>query len=82
MKSLKSLVFFLIFVVYAFDVCESQNCRKPFKTITVSQSRVANFKTIQSAIDTVPAGNSQWIHIRISPGVYRYISLFQLYKYM
>ncbi|KAK2353995.1 transcription factor bHLH130 [Trifolium repens] len=57
--------------IHAFDVCESQNCRKPFKTITVSQSRVANFKTIQSAIDTVPAGNSQWIHIRISPGVYR-----------
>ncbi|MED6163291.1 hypothetical protein PIB30_078435 [Stylosanthes scabra] len=39
--------------------------------ITVSQSGNANFKTVQSAIDSVPKGNSQWIHIKISPGVYR-----------
>ncbi|KAH1040831.1 hypothetical protein GYH30_023605, partial [Glycine max] len=43
----------------------------PFKTIIVSQSSNASFKTIQSAIDFVPSENSQWIHIQISPGVYR-----------
>ncbi|XP_027357330.1 probable pectinesterase 29 [Abrus precatorius] len=41
------------------------------KTITVSQTRKTEFKTIQSAIDSVPSGNSQWIHIRITPGVYK-----------
>jgi len=77
MLSLQSFVFILIFVVLAFDVCESQDCSSPFKTITVSKSGETNFKTIQSAIDSVPEGNSQWIHIQISSGVYRYISPFQ-----
>ncbi|GAU43134.1 hypothetical protein TSUD_348550 [Trifolium subterraneum] len=71
MKSLQSFAFFLIFVVLAFDICESKDCSNPFKTIVVSQSDTSNFTTIQSAIDSVPTGNSQWIHIQISPGVYR-----------
>ncbi|XP_057719216.1 putative pectinesterase 10 [Arachis stenosperma] len=53
------------------SVCKCEDCRKPPKTITVSQSGNANFKTVQSAIDSVPSGNSQWVHIQISPGVYR-----------
>ncbi|XP_027357239.1 probable pectinesterase 29 [Abrus precatorius] len=48
-----------------------ENCDNPPKTILVSQSGKANFKTIQSAIDSVPSGNSQWIHILIAPGVYK-----------
>ncbi|KAL4305373.1 hypothetical protein AHAS_Ahas16G0071800 [Arachis hypogaea] len=52
-------------------VCKCKDCSKPPKTITVSQSGNANFKTVQSAIDSVPSGNSQWVHIQISPGVYR-----------
>ncbi|KAG5132429.1 hypothetical protein JHK82_023617 [Glycine max] len=58
-------------LVIGCNVCESQNCGSPFKTIIVSQSSNASFKTIQSAIDFVPSENSQWIHIQISPGVYR-----------
>jgi hypothetical protein len=73
MKSLQSFAFFLIFLVLAFNICESKDCSNPFKTIVVSQSDTSNFTTIQSAIDSVPTGNSQWIHIQISPGVYRYI---------
>ncbi|XP_058745631.1 probable pectinesterase 29 [Vicia villosa] len=71
MQFLRSLAFILIFVVLTFDVCESDDCSNSLKTITVSQSGKANFKTIQSAIDSVPAGNSQWIHIQISSGVYK-----------
>ncbi|XP_050918227.1 probable pectinesterase 29 isoform X2 [Lathyrus oleraceus] len=71
MQSLQSFVSILIFVVLAFDVCESGDCNNPLKSITVGQSGKTDFKTIQSAIDSVPAGNSQWIHIQISSGVYK-----------
>ncbi|CAK8561004.1 unnamed protein product [Lathyrus sativus] len=72
MQSLQFIAFILIFAILVFDVCESDDCSsKPLKTITVSQSVKANFKTIQSAIDSVPGGNSQWIHIQISSGVYK-----------
>ncbi|KAE9598202.1 putative pectinesterase [Lupinus albus] len=65
--------FTIIFIlqVLIFSFCESQQCAKPPKTIQVDQSGYKQFKTIQSAIDTVPQGNSQWIHILISPGVYK-----------
>jgi len=82
MQSLQSFVVILIFVVLAFDLCKSQDCSSPFKTITVSKSGETNFQTIQSVIDSVPGGNSQWIHIQISPGVYRYISLLSNYKFI
>ncbi|CAL5196276.1 unnamed protein product [Lathyrus oleraceus] len=72
MQSLPSIfAFILLFVVLAFYVCESNDCINPLKTITVSQSGKADFETIQGAIDSVSAGNSQWIHIQISSGVYR-----------
>ncbi|CAI8607413.1 unnamed protein product [Vicia faba] len=71
MQSLQLFSFILIFVVLVFDICESNDCSNPLKSISVSQSGKANFKTIQSAIDSVPAGNSQWIHIQISSGVYK-----------
>ncbi|KAL2326475.1 hypothetical protein Fmac_025533 [Flemingia macrophylla] len=53
------------------NLCESQNCVNPPKTIIVSQSCTANFKIIQSAIDFVSAENSQWVRIQISPGTYK-----------
>ncbi|KAF7818126.1 putative pectinesterase 66 [Senna tora] len=43
----------------------------PIKSIRVSQSGQSQFKTIQSAINTVPMQNSQWTHIQIAPGIYR-----------
>ncbi|CAI8607415.1 unnamed protein product [Vicia faba] len=71
MQSLQSFAIILLFVVLAFDVCESDDCSNPLKSISVSQSGKADFKTIQSAIDSVSAGNSQWIRIQISSGVYK-----------
>ncbi|XP_004509504.1 probable pectinesterase 29 [Cicer arietinum] len=62
---------FLILLVLAFEACESQDCSNPPLDITVSQSQQANFKTIQSAIDSVSEQNSRWIHIHIFPGVYK-----------
>ncbi|CAL0311158.1 unnamed protein product [Lupinus luteus] len=64
--------FTIIFIlqVLAFSFCESDQCAKPHKTIQVGQSEDEEFKTIQSAIDTVPSGNSRWIRIQISAGVY------------
>ncbi|KAF1894212.1 hypothetical protein Lal_00004136 [Lupinus albus] len=64
-----SIIFILQILVFGF--CESHKCAKPYKTIHVCQRGDKTFKTIQSAIDTVPPGNSQWIRIRISPGVYK-----------
>ncbi|KAL4202402.1 hypothetical protein AMTRI_Chr02g263560 [Amborella trichopoda] len=40
------------------------------KTINVDWAGNGDFKTIQSAIDTVPAPNSQWIHILVKAGNY------------
>ncbi|XP_058747087.1 probable pectinesterase 55 [Vicia villosa] len=71
MHFFQPIALILIFVILFFDICESDDCSNPLKTITVSQSGKENFKTIQSAIDSVPAGNSQWIHIQISSGVYK-----------
>jgi hypothetical protein len=33
------------------------------------------FKTVQSAIDTVPAGNSEWVIVHLRSGVYRHASI-------
>ncbi|CAH2047125.1 unnamed protein product [Thlaspi arvense] len=40
------------------------------KTIVVDQSGKGNFKTIQSAIDSVPSGNDHWIKIYVREGIY------------
>ncbi|ESQ29671.1 hypothetical protein EUTSA_v10023834mg, partial [Eutrema salsugineum] len=40
------------------------------KTIVVDHSGKGNFKTIQSAINSIPSGNSHWIKIFIKEGVY------------
>lgn len=41
------------------------------KTIVVDQSGNGNFKTIQSAIDSIPSGNDHWIKIFIRKGIYK-----------
>ena len=54
-------------------LCEL-NEANPFKvafTITVDISGHGNFTTIQSAIDSIPSGNTKWIRIQIFAGVYR-----------
>lgn len=41
------------------------------KTIVVDQSGNGNFKTIQSAIDSVPPGKKSWTKISVREGVYK-----------
>lgn len=49
---------------------------RPDRTIFVDPSRKhGNFTTIQSAIDSVPQGNSKWVCIYIKKGIYRYVFL-------
>ncbi|XP_030458867.1 probable pectinesterase 55 [Syzygium oleosum] len=44
----------------------------PYRTIFVDPSgRLGNFTTIQSAIDSVPSNNSNWVCIYIKKGIYR-----------
>ncbi|GMJ11746.1 hypothetical protein like AT5G26810 [Hibiscus trionum] len=39
-------------------------------TIVVDKSGRGNFTTVQSAIDSIPSRNNQWIKVQINPGVY------------
>ncbi|OIW01901.1 hypothetical protein TanjilG_15226 [Lupinus angustifolius] len=43
----------------------------PYKTIFVDPLGHGNFTTIQSAIDSVPSNNVNWISIRVKAGTYR-----------
>ncbi|XWS42323.1 hypothetical protein CRYUN_Cryun16bG0004600 [Craigia yunnanensis] len=40
-------------------------------TIVVDMSGGGNFNSVQSAIDSIPPNNNQWIKVQINPGVYR-----------
>ncbi|XP_077212785.1 putative pectinesterase 66 [Tasmannia lanceolata] len=40
------------------------------KTIVVDLNGRGNFKSIQAAIDSIPANNSQWIRIKVNSGIY------------
>ena len=54
-------------------LCEL-NQANPFKvalTSTVDIAGKGNFTTIQSAVDSIPSGNTKWIRIQIFAGVYR-----------
>ncbi|XP_060676285.1 pectinesterase QRT1 [Ziziphus jujuba] len=58
-----------------FYVCKGLDCTlnggQVAKIINVDKSGQAEFATIQSAIDSVPPNNNQWIKIQISHGVFR-----------
>lgn len=41
------------------------------QTIIVGQTEQFQFKTVQSAIDSIPDDNQQWIKIHIQAGTYR-----------
>ncbi|KAJ7977681.1 Pectinesterase [Quillaja saponaria] len=58
-------------LILVFDACNASDCTNPPKIITINQSGEGNFKTIQSGIDSIPSKNSQWIQIKIPPGIYR-----------
>jgi pectinesterase len=40
------------------------------RSISVSNKKPADFKSIQAAIDSIPFGNNQWIRIHVDGGVY------------
>ncbi|WJZ87631.1 hypothetical protein VitviT2T_006999 [Vitis vinifera] len=42
-----------------------------YHTITVDQSGHGNFRTIQSAINSIPSNNNRWICIYVKAGIYR-----------
>lgn len=74
-----SLFLMLLFssnICIALDCTSSENGNqnKVAFTITVNQSGQGNFTTIQNAVDSIPAGNTQWIRIQISPGKYQYVN--------
>lgn len=70
----ESFSFISTLLVLYFVVGNAIDCTGPLKTIQVSQTEEAQFKTIQSAIDTIPLNNSLWTRIQISSGTYRFIS--------
>lgn len=41
------------------------------RTIVVDINGNGDFKTVQAAIDSVPEGNSNWINIELSKGIFR-----------
>ncbi|CAI0380327.1 unnamed protein product [Linum tenue] len=43
----------------------------PYRTAVVDQSGHGDFKTVQSAIDSVPSNNTNWVSIQINAGTYR-----------
>ncbi|XP_022157021.1 uncharacterized protein LOC111023848 [Momordica charantia] len=49
------------------------NFRNPYRvaySIYVSKKGRANFRTVQSAIDSIPFNSTQWIRVQIGPGIY------------
>ncbi|XP_026410913.1 probable pectinesterase 29 [Papaver somniferum] len=69
-------VFVLLTLVFGFATVHSEltlndsNQQKLSKTITVDKSGKSDFSTIQSAIDSIPENNNQWIRIQVKSGVY------------
>ncbi|KAI3982855.1 hypothetical protein MKX01_010338 [Papaver californicum] len=70
-------VFVILTVVSGFATVDSEltlndsNQQKISKFITVGKSGNSDFSTIQSAIDSVPVNNNQWIRIQVKNGVHR-----------
>ncbi|EEF33099.1 Pectinesterase-2 precursor, putative [Ricinus communis] len=56
-------------VVYGAVECKNWS-ENVASTVTVGKSGHEQFKTIQTAIDSIPQSNNKWIKITVSPGVY------------
>ncbi|VVB00069.1 unnamed protein product [Arabis nemorensis] len=77
MKSLNSILVLscLYLTATSWLVCsdrlEQKDCDKDVvKTVVVGHYGVANFRTIQAAIDSIPFSNSNWIKIYLKQGTY------------
>ncbi|KAI3941645.1 hypothetical protein MKX01_018235 [Papaver californicum] len=70
-------IFILLTVVSGFTTVDSEltlndsNKQRVSKFITVDKSGNSDFSTIQSAIDSIPVNNNEWIRIQVKSGVYR-----------
>ena len=60
-----------VFIVFLVQEGVSKDGGIQYHTITVDQSGHGNFRTIQSAIDSVPSNNDRWVCIHVKAGVYR-----------
>ncbi|MED6127096.1 hypothetical protein PIB30_084889 [Stylosanthes scabra] len=59
--------------IFCFFVIKGQDCinNQISRTIIVDQSgRDSKFKTVQSAIDSIPENNNKWVKIHINAGTY------------
>ncbi|KAL2507096.1 putative pectinesterase 29 [Forsythia ovata] len=63
--------FLVVYIVISDSDAKLQRKSVVYRTIYVDPSSKGNFKTIQSAIDSVPSNNNNWICIYIKAGVYR-----------
>ncbi|XP_010523918.1 PREDICTED: probable pectinesterase 66 [Tarenaya hassleriana] len=55
--------------VYVNACMAGDECLKGTTSITVGENQ--EYGTVQSAIDSIPAGNKWWVHIYIKKGIYR-----------
>ncbi|CAK7348454.1 unnamed protein product [Dovyalis caffra] len=67
----------MLLLVLGSNRCKSLDCQlnesdkhRVAYTITVDKSGHGNFTSVQSAIDSIPAANTRWIRVQISPGNY------------
>ncbi|XP_059630819.1 probable pectinesterase 29 [Cornus florida] len=58
-------------IVLSLGLGQTNGQPETYRTIIVDQSGHGNFKTIQSAIDSIPSDNNKWICIYIKAGEYR-----------
>ncbi|XP_061972592.1 probable pectinesterase 55 [Populus nigra] len=70
------IVLVTLFIITSRGISQVRDCKpgnngsKVAITIVVDQSGMGNFRTIQEAIDSIPANNDQWIKVQINPGTY------------
>ncbi|KAJ9171707.1 hypothetical protein P3X46_015031 [Hevea brasiliensis] len=71
MQNLHLFLFaWLVLLLHCSSGRKALDCQPNANTITVDKSGHGNFTSVQSAIDSIPEGNPQWIIIQISPGKY------------
>lgn len=66
---------YLLLIILVSQVLATTNAAEVHchSTRVVDQSGNGQFKSIQSAIDSVPSGNQKWFCIHVTSGIYRYI---------
>ncbi|XP_020264093.1 probable pectinesterase 55 [Asparagus officinalis] len=62
-------LFFLLFSIFSY-IKLSKGSQPISKTITVDLNGLADFNTIQDAINSIPDSNNEWIKIHINQGTY------------